>query len=360
MAVMVGLAVLGFASAASADFSVGFAGSAQDGYADLPCPAQAAVVGLATSSDASVEGLGPVCATLPLPGTTSRPNPVSYGTGTVHEDDCSAGEALVGIAGRVGAWLNQLQAVCRAIGSDGGATGETVALTAQGGNGGAPVSASCPGSQAAVAVRVVEDSADSHVAGVYLDCRALVYPPASTAPPAISGTARDGETLTATSGAWSGTEPISFTYQWRRCDADGGDCIDIGGATSSSYRATADDVGRRLVVHVTASNAGGSAGADSSASDAVGPVVDGAGGGDSGAGGSGGDQPQTVVCVVPRLVGKTLRSARKALRAAHCRLGKVTRKRTRRVKPGRVLRQRPAAHRRLPAGSKVAIVLSRR
>ena len=40
---------------------------------------------------------------------------------------------------------------------------------------------------------------------------------------------RDGETLTAGDGTWTGTAPVTYTYQWQRCDADGTNCVDITG-----------------------------------------------------------------------------------------------------------------------------------
>jgi hypothetical protein len=87
--------------------------------------------------------------------------------------------------------------------------------------------------------------------------------PANTAEPAISGRAAIGSTLRATQGAWSGS-PTSFSYQWVRCPSSGGkpdgsDCAAIGGATTSAYVVATADVGARLRVRVTASNADGSA-----------------------------------------------------------------------------------------------------
>ena len=87
--------------------------------------------------------------------------------------------------------------------------------------------------------------------------------PANTARPAISGTAQVGKTLSASAGTWTGTAPITFIYQWRRCV--GTTCSAITGATSSTYGPTASDVGDTLVARVTASNVAGNAAADSNA-----------------------------------------------------------------------------------------------
>ena len=57
--------------------------------------------------------------------------------------------------------------------------------------------------------------------------------PANVSPPAVSGTAVTGETLTASPGSWTGTAPLTFTYAWQRCDAGGATCAPIGGATAA-------------------------------------------------------------------------------------------------------------------------------
>src|SRR5215211_4343642 len=100
----------------------------------------------------------------------------------------------------------------------------------------------------------------------------VAAPPANTAVPTISGTAQDGQTLTALPGTWSGTPPISYTYQWRRCDPLDAACADIAGATSSTYTLTAADVGWTTIVRVTASNAAGSASASSAETAVVAPA----------------------------------------------------------------------------------------
>ncbi len=79
-------------------------------------------------------------------------------------------------------------------------------------------------------------------------------PPVNTALPAISGTAKEGETLSASTGSWAGTEPFSYTYQWRSCNGSGESCSNISGATSSTYKLTASYVGKTLRIVVTAKN----------------------------------------------------------------------------------------------------------
>jgi hypothetical protein len=92
--------------------------------------------------------------------------------------------------------------------------------------------------------------------------------PSNVSRPTISGTPRDNETLTATTGTWT-NNPTSYSFQWQRCDDKGNDCTDIQGATKSTYEATSQDVGHRLVVLVTATNADGSASRHSLPTDVV-------------------------------------------------------------------------------------------
>ena len=73
----------------------------------------------------------------------------------------------------------------------------------------------------------------------------------------------------------------------------------------------------------------------------------GCGGGGGGGGGHGG-HPH---CVVPKLTGETLKTAKKRLKAADCRLGKVT------GHGRKVKKQKPKAGKVLPSGSKVSVKL---
>jgi Bacterial Ig-like domain (group 3)/PKD domain len=92
-------------------------------------------------------------------------------------------------------------------------------------------------------------------------------PPSNSSPPVISGATTVGKTLTTSTGTWSSTLPISYSYQWSRCRSS---CAPIAGATSSSYTLATPDVGATIVVRVTATN---SVGTTSAVSAQVGPVA---------------------------------------------------------------------------------------
>lgn len=93
--------------------------------------------------------------------------------------------------------------------------------------------------------------------------------PENTAIPTISGTAKDGQTLTASNGTWA-SNPTSFSYQWRRCDTSGTNCGDVGN-DRQTYVVEQGDVGSRMRVKVDAKNAFGGNTATSSPTAVVAP-----------------------------------------------------------------------------------------
>jgi hypothetical protein len=92
--------------------------------------------------------------------------------------------------------------------------------------------------------------------------------PQSTAPPSVTGNAREGETLSASNGSWSGS-PTKFAYQWQRCGADGTGCADVTGAQAANYNVAGADVDHTLRVSVTASSGDGQSTASSKTTDLV-------------------------------------------------------------------------------------------
>lgn len=93
--------------------------------------------------------------------------------------------------------------------------------------------------------------------------------PASQSPPTISGAAMVGSKLTGTPGSWVGSGPITYSYQWYRCDKDGNGCGRLSGRTAKTYTVVQADLGRRLRLEVEARNTLGRSDAFSSPSDVV-------------------------------------------------------------------------------------------
>jgi hypothetical protein len=93
--------------------------------------------------------------------------------------------------------------------------------------------------------------------------------PMSSSLPTISGTTTVGQTLSASTGTWSGSTPMSYAYSWSRCNSTGGSCSPISGATSAGYLLGSADAGSTIRVGVTATNGAGSATATSAATGLV-------------------------------------------------------------------------------------------
>ena len=109
-------------------------------------------------------------------------------------------------------------------------------------------------------IRVLETAHNSGGAGTAAasPATAVVTPPAPAdiSPPAITGTAGQGQTLTETPGTWSNS-PAGYSYQWQDCNSSGAACQTITGATNQTYTLTANDVGSTIRVLETAHNSGG-------------------------------------------------------------------------------------------------------
>jgi hypothetical protein len=176
------------------------------------------------------------------------------------------------------------------------------------------------------------------------DATPLVRPsgPTNTSAPQLSGEARVGEALFASAGNWTGIQPIQYAYQWQECDTAGNACLDLQGETASVIEVRAQHVDSRIRVVVTASNADGPRSAVSDPSSVV---------------ASPRQQPRR--CVVPNVRGKQLAAARKAITKARCRVGRIQRKFSSRVRAGRVISQTPRPRARLASRSRVHLVVSK-
>ncbi len=73
-------------------------------------------------------------------------------------------------------------------------------------------------------------------------------PPVNARTPEILGIAEVGETVYCTRGTWTGTQPISFSFQWER------NRVPIVDATSTEYTIVSGDVGQSIKCLVTATN----------------------------------------------------------------------------------------------------------
>lgn len=99
--------------------------------------------------------------------------------------------------------------------------------------------------------------------------------PTITTNPTISGTAKVGETLTATAGDTTGTPPPTSTLQWQRSDNGTSGWSDISGATGTTYVLVSADESKYLRVEQTATNIAGSDTATSASTSQVQPAFTG-------------------------------------------------------------------------------------
>ncbi len=242
----------GTGSARAPSYGAAPASSPLDGPFSLAV-SPAGVIDVADAASASVDQIAP-------PAPVDAAAPVITGTDAAGQTLTAApGSWTNGPTGYAYQWqdCDPTGAGCTAIA---GATAAAYALGA---------------GDAGDTVRVVVTASDpGGAASAESAPTAVVLPPAPTATtaPAITGTATDLQTLTATPGAWT-FDPSAYAYQWQDCDDSGATCANIGGATQDAYTLGYGDVGETIRVIVTATDAGGSASATSAASAVVAPVL---------------------------------------------------------------------------------------
>lgn len=94
-------------------------------------------------------------------------------------------------------------------------------------------------------------------------------PPFNETPPSIRGTATVGSTLSVDLGDWDGL-PDAYSYGWRKCSRQTGECQQIGQQTGPTYVVTGEVIGDLIRVSVAVRNGGGWS--EAAVSGAVGPV----------------------------------------------------------------------------------------
>jgi hypothetical protein len=107
-----------------------------------------------------------------------------------------------------------------------------------------------PSFATANAVEVTQESTTAAV-----DAALVPRAPVSIAAPVASGTPAVGQTLSCSTGSWTGTPTPTYAYAWLR------DGVAIAGASGGTYAVQAADVGNGLTCKVTATNKNGSAAA---------------------------------------------------------------------------------------------------
>lgn len=84
-------------------------------------------------------------------------------------------------------------------------------------------------------------------------------PPVNTVAPVVSGNTTLGSVLSVTTGTWTGTTPITYTYQWQR------NGVDIVGQTNNTYTLVLVDSLKNIKCIVKGTNTVGNSSANSNA-----------------------------------------------------------------------------------------------
>jgi len=109
----------------------------------------------------------------------------------------------------------------------------------------------------AVAALVTATASGKTQAALSVASDGVLAPPVlgATTAPAVTGTLKIGQQLSGTTGQWTGTAPITYAFQWYRCDAAGAHCSSVHGATKPTYRLVKADAGKTIGFTVTATDA---------------------------------------------------------------------------------------------------------
>jgi hypothetical protein len=93
--------------------------------------------------------------------------------------------------------------------------------------------------------------------------------PSNTDLPSVIGSLLDGQVLKAFTGGWTGSTPLSYSYQWKLCNAKGEECVNVPERVAATLSLVSADVGKTVRVAVTATNSAGSTTATSPATSAI-------------------------------------------------------------------------------------------
>jgi hypothetical protein len=207
------------------------------------------------------------------------------------------------------------------------------------------------GGEITIAVAYAHDFSLASVQAKAQNATTLVTPPAINVATPQTGATVDAASVHVSGSASSADTEVSVTVNGTPAmvDAAGNWSADVPlGEGANQIIATAfNDIGvaTNAIVTVThqAASASAPAAASAPAPAATAPVV-----------------AKPVRCVVPKLRGKTLPKAKRLLKRAHCRLGKVTRVESKRVKAGRVIKTRLKAGTRHRAGTRIRVTVAKK
>jgi hypothetical protein len=114
------------------------------------------------------------------------------------------------------------------------------------------------GSTVTVRVTATNGSGSNSAAATPTAVVAALAPVVAHAAQLSTTNPQQGSLVSVVGLSWQATADTTYATVWMRCGADGASCVAIGGASASSYRPVAADVGSTLMAVVTATNPDGS------------------------------------------------------------------------------------------------------